>query len=249
MLSIFASPKGYKAPPKRCVYSQKSKLSDQEHASVYRCIQPALNYKKNMCCFHDDTFYTIEDNKSTVIDTLKEYLRQPKREDKDWLNCVGFNIPSEFEWKDYTFEQPVNFTRARFYGKTTFQNVIFEKNVTFSYSLFDNLAIFSSNIFKGEAHFSHVHFKQKVAFKGKPFEEEQRRNRFEGFTNFYHAQFDRQIDFSGIEFTSAYNGKEQGNFSHIDFADEVDFDSSPYQSDMFPVSPEIDLRKKSQVQR
>ena len=247
-MSEIVHPKNNMTSTHKCNYSVKYVNENHGTQEWSDCKHEPLE-DKEVCCYHDKEYH--KNNKASLMEKLEKYLTESKEKDADLIDCIGYNIPEEFVLgcteKPLEFQQHVNFTRAIFHAKATFQSNTFKKNAIFSYSTFKGVAIFSSNTFEGEALFSNTHFKSKVEFKGKRKEQGggESRNRFERYANFYQARFDQQTDFSGIQFLDEkYNGKKTlGNFSHVDFAGEVDFDSSGYGSAMFPWRQDWNLKE------
>ena len=226
---------------------------------------------KSFCHFHNRDYALNNEEKvmqkfcdhikSITYDKTEETISSPANSVKrfgfpiDPVMCIGFHIPGELNFDGKKFTNPIYFTRAEFYKKVTFKDFTFYGYANFHYARFHNKAIFSNTCFNAEANFSNCSFQKDAYFtgtpekgSGEPDSKPEIRTTFNDDVNFYHSTFHENAFFSGAKFINKKESKDYSvNFTHINFKGEADFDSSAYDTSIFPSLKDEDKGKPSKV--
>lgn len=234
----------------KCVYKEKYFERNKKLAKEpYACPHEALsdNYdtmygQKKMCCFHNSKY--AQSHPKEVMDKFREFVScstykirvNVPNTSKEPLKCIGFHIPGEITFENIGFMDPIYFTRAEFYKIVTFKNCDFDDHANFLYAKFHDQAIFKNTNFHKEANFNNASFFDDAHFRGTEGTEE-RADIYTSFKQdaiFYGATFHKRAIFKGAKFENSDFTKYHVSFTHVDFKDEVDFDSSSFKYSLFP---------------
>jgi uncharacterized protein YjbI with pentapeptide repeats len=223
----------------------------------YKCPLESHGNGSALCIFHDKTFaqnytaeymkkfynYVSEQNPQPVVSSIKLDNKLVSPDSNTPTYCIGFHFFDEVQLQELLFSGTVHFSQSSFYHMVKFHKSTFRKAANFSDADFHSDADFSYCKFVDKANFSCAQFSNTAEFRRATFENEayfngrpkEKHLTFGGYTNFFAAVFKAKVNFSGAQFKDWQN--TNASFTHIDFQKEAIFDSSAYDTSIFPSPP------------
>ena len=202
----------------KCQYTYTDKSNQ-----TWSCgMQPWEKSKDNYCIFHEPR------TDKPKLEFNQKLLTQLKGKGNNPRNCFygycfcGDNSENQISFKKICFHQPVYFNEAKFYGNTSFKNVIFKNKVIFdkininqkSEILFNNITfkdtvncnqiqengmlIFDNTSFFKEVNFENNYFNNFI-LKNSAFQKSSTidlvKSHFESITNIANCIFENEVRF------------------------------------------------------
>lgn len=151
------------------------------------------------------------------------------------INAKGekFSQPVDYQYKplflslcdNSVFMEEVNFSEARFTGKTSFINTVFEKRVNFQKVTFYRSTSFENSKFLGLTDFGYIQPKKELYFRCSIFKEE---------TRFWESSIKKTIDFTNATFQKDVvfisSKIHRAVFDSAKFMGDVSFDYAELES-------------------
>ena len=177
-----------------------------------KCDEEAYAENVTQCIYHDENYLKDDNygkNKDEVAEKFQTKLSKYISNNKP-LNFQGYCLP-EVSLESFEFSQPLDFSKATFYGRVNFHSITFTKEANFIGATFTKEAYFHSATFSEGANFGDD-------FDGATFSEG---------ANFTNATFTKEAHFNIATFT------KEAHFTNATFTKDADFTNATFTKEAY----------------